>query len=118
MMDTQPIERVTYRFGQIDGKNELIRTIKALVGPGAEKPETTNRLDHPWPRISVRLYDGETWQTNWPPAAAPDDKRDPPRPRAARILLLPETGSEPVYETMLVIPSGLSVTSTVLRTVR
>jgi type II secretory pathway component PulJ len=112
-LSTSRLERVTYRFEQFGEKTELIRTVAAVTGPDAELPAATNRLGQSWPQIFIHLHDGEAWRTNWPFAGMEDDKADPPRPRAARIQLLGD--GAPVHETLVVIPSGLSVTSTVLR---
>lgn len=117
LLPTNRLERVTYRFDNADGNMELIRVTEALVGPDAEKPAATNRLGKTWPRMFVHLHDGAMWQTNWPFADTEETKRNPPRPRAARIQLL-DASAAPVHETMVVIPSGLSVTSTIVRITR
>ena len=108
---TNRLERVTYRFSD-DPAPDLLRIRRALTGPAAIDGDTTNRLVGTWPRLLVHLHDGDTWQTNWAPAKA--DNMDPPRPRAARLWLLNEQG-DAVAESLVIIPSGLSVTSTLLR---
>ena len=104
---TNRLERV--EFQPVTGTNRYawVQVRRALTGPDAAKPSVTNRLDGIWPRVLVHLHDGSRWQTNW---SATTDAR----PRAARITLLDAT-HQPAYETMLVIPSGLAVTSTILR---
>jgi len=115
-LSTSRLERITYRFEQFDEKTELIRTVAAVAGPDAELPAATNRFAQSWPQIFIHLHDGKAWRTNWPFAGMEDDKANPPRPQAARIQLLGD--GVPVVETLVVIPSGLSVTSTVSRVAR
>jgi hypothetical protein len=114
---TNRLERVAYFFEATGDDAELIRTIKALYGPDSMLPAITNRLGSTWPRLLIQLYDGEIWQTNWPFAGMEKRKNDPPRPQAARIQLMGES-TEPAFETVVVIPSGLSVTSTIRRVER
>jgi len=105
------LEFITYRFSDGPEPN-LLRIRRALTGPEFFHGETTNRLSDTWPRLLVHLHDGESWKTNWTPAKA--DNANPARPRAARLVLLNETG-DTVAETLVIVPSGLSVTSTLLR---
>lgn len=111
---TNELEHVTYRY---DGERDDLLVIRhALTGPEALAGETTNRVIDAWPRVVVALHDGETWQTNWIPAKL--DDAQPPRPRAARLMLPQEPGApsaRAATEFVFVIPAGLSVTSTLLR---
>ncbi len=110
------LERITYRFSD-ESPPALLIVRHALNGPEALTGDTTNRILNAWPRLLVQLHDGNEWKTNWIPAQP--DNPNPPRPRAARIVLLdqgpPGQAGAAVAETMVVIPSGLSATSTLLR---
>jgi len=105
---TNRLTRVTFQRDSGKDSPRWVRIHQALTGPDAERPPATNRLEGAWPRLMVHLHDGDSWKTNW--TGATDA-----RPRAARILLLDEQ-MKPAHETMVIIPSGLSVTSTILRT--
>lgn len=111
ILSSNRLEHITYRFSD-DPQPSLLRIRRALTGPAVFIGETTNRLSDTWPRLLVHLHDGESWKTNWAPAKA--DNANPARPRAARLVLLNDSGDR-VAETLVIVPSGLSVTSTLLR---
>jgi len=106
-LPTNRLERVNYRFADVDGKPQLIVELRPLTGPDAEKPARTNWPGPAWPRLLIQLHDGGEWRTNWPADAAS-------APRAARIQLLSETAA-PRHEALVLIPAGMSVTSRLSR---
>jgi len=111
------LEQVTIRYDEaVPGDLLIVR--RGLTGPAAFAPDTTNRIPRAWPALRILLRDGETWKTEWTPPA--NDNPNVPRPNAARIQLLDTPGTPGATdavaaETIVVIPSGLSVTSTLLR---
>jgi len=105
---TNQLERVEFRYADIKGKPELVRVTRALTGPASLQPAVTNVSGYRWPRLQVQLYDGATWQTNWPG----DEKL---RAMAARIFLWRDADRDLFQEALVLIPSGLSVTSRVQR---
>lgn len=108
VLATNQLARVLFKFADVGGRSELVRVTDALTGPASIQPAVTNWSGYRWPRLQVQLYDGTAWQTNWPS----DEKA---RAMAARILLWRDDDPEPFQETMVLIPSGLSVTSRVQR---
>jgi len=111
------LEQVTIRYDETTPADLLI-VRRRLTGPAAFDPDTTNRLPRAWPALRIHLRDGETWKTEWNPPAT--DNPNVPRPDAARIQLLetpayPGAAERVASETIVIIPSGLSVTSTLLR---
>lgn len=112
------LEHVTIRYDDTT-PGDLLIVRRSLTGPAALSPDTTNRIPGAWPALRIHLRDGETWKTEWTPPA--NDNPNVPRPDAARIQLLEKPGTpgateRVAAETIVVIPAGLSVTSTVLRT--
>lgn len=104
---TNRLERVDFFSDPATNRSPWVRVRKALVGVDATLPPITNRLDGTWPRLVIHLHDGKAWQTNWIAVSEA-------RPQAARIILLNES-HQTAYETVVVIPSGLHVSSTVMR---
>lgn len=116
-MPVVALEQVTLRYDDAN-PGDLLIVRRGLTGPAALAPDTTNRIPGAWPALRIHLRDGETWKTGWNPPA--NDNPNVPRPDAARIQLLktpatPGAAEEVAAETIVVIPSGLSVTSTLLR---
>ncbi len=112
------LEQVTLRFDDaVPGDLLIVR--RGLTGPAALTPDTTNRIPGAWPALRIHLRDGETWKTEWKPPPA-NDNPNVPRPDAARIQLLetpdiPGAAERVAAEILVVIPSGLSVTSSLPR---
>lgn len=96
------LRRVSMEYADDDDSPQLVMIEYPLTGPEAEEPPRTNWPGATWPRLMVHLYDGSQWQTNW----SGSDRA----PLAARILLL-DDASKMAEEAILVIPAGLSVTS-------
>jgi hypothetical protein len=111
---TNRIERVVFFYDTQTGGTRLVRTRQGLIGPADGAPVVTNTLGATWPRLLVHLHDGTSWQANWSGNAGALPGTPPPRPRAARIQLLGD-GDWIAHESVVVIPSGLVVTSSIAR---
>lgn len=89
------------------GDATLVRVEERLSGPLIR---ATNRLADRVAQVSVELYDGEAWQSAWPPEGARNA-----RPRAARIAVRNERMSSPVSVEFW-IPIGQVFTARMMRT--
>lgn len=109
---TNPLERVTYTLGERKGKPALLKTIEALAGPNALKAAVTNWIETGWPNLRIELRDGETWRQEWSGDSVQAGGGSG-TPHAARIHFLPEgaEATDPFYETVIVIPAGMSTES-------
>lgn len=116
---TNRLEHIVYTVETSGAEARLMRTIAATTGPNADEPYVTNWINGAWTRLTVELYDGAQWITSWPDETAPTAAAGL-KPVAARIRLYPENadaGQEQAleHESIVVIPSALSVTSTATR---
>lgn len=116
---TNRLEKVTFVLDESVAPPRLLRMIQCTTGPGSDQPYITNWIDAAWTRLVIQLGDGTAWKTNWPGGEEEDDA-PAARPVAARILLLPDqetgqAGTEPAYETIVIIPSAMNVTSSISR---
>ncbi len=102
------LERVTYEPSTESSRTGLTVVRQTLSGPDVLAPPVTNATDATWPSLLVHLHDGTQWQTNWMPGQAE-------RPVAARLRLLGSGTSSEAEDTLVVIPFGLTATSTVIR---
>jgi type II secretory pathway component PulJ len=107
-LPTQALERVTFLYSPGAGPRELLYVTESLTGPAAQRPPLTNSPGAVWPRMLVHLHDGQQWQTNWTSETRGS-------PAAARIQLLNEK-NDVFIEDVVLIPSGLVVTSRIART--
>ena len=98
--------RVTYRLAEENGA--LLREDQPLTGPGSVEGRSTNVLLTAVETFQVELFDGTAWQAAW--AGTPGSGL---RPRLARITL--GAPSWPNQSAELLIPSGYSVTSRLIR---
>ncbi|HMO51394.1 MAG TPA: hypothetical protein PKA21_09720 [Kiritimatiellia bacterium] len=106
-MRTNRLERVRYAFVAEGDQRRLVTVVEPLLGPDAGSPRT-NWPGATWPRLTVHLHDGSSWQTNW----TADSKTTP---LAARVRLWGDHPTQAVHEAFIVIPAGLTVTSRIVR---
>jgi len=116
---TNRLEKITYLIDETGESPRLLRLIQSTTGPGSDQPYVTNWIDSAWTRLVIQFSDGSTWKTNWPGNTG-SAGASPPMPLAARIQLLPEpesgpTGAAPAYEALVIIPSAMTVTSSIVR---
>lgn len=104
--DWAGIRRVTYRLATEGGA--LVREDQPLVGLGSVEGRSTNVMLAAVETFQVELFDGAEWQSTW--AGTPGDGR---RPRLARITI--GSPAWPSQQAELLIPSGHSVTSRLIR---
>ena len=104
--------RVRYRV-EPGNPPALLRIHQPLSGPGSLDPPLTNVLLRGLDTFTVELFDGVAWQEVW--AGQPAEAR---RPQAARITIgdAQWRGQHPTQRAEFMIPAGLGVTSTVIRT--
>jgi len=115
---TNRLEKVTYFVDETGETSRLLRLIQSTTGPGSDQPYVTNWIDSAWTRLVIQLHDGTTWKTNWP--GTENEGGPAGTPIAARIQLLTEMESgradaEPAFEAMVIIPSAMTVTSSIVR---
>lgn len=89
----------------------LVRITSRLTGP-AGRFDTTNVWMTDVRDFSVQVYDGEKWQTTWPPEG---DSSKQPEPVSARITLEHGDGATPRIATDYPLPTGLVITSSTPR---
>jgi type II secretory pathway pseudopilin PulG len=92
----------------------LARIVQPLTGTGSLGPALTNIVAAGTESWTVSVFDGQAWQPTWPPPEAAGR-----RPQCLRIELSstawPVEGGR--VKADLIIPAGLSLTSTVVRAV-
>ena len=105
--------RVAYRVEQEGAlAGHLVRIHQPLSGPGSLDGAETNVLVRNVDLFTVELFDGSAWQAEWQ-----GNVRDPRRPQLARVVIGSPAwrGETPTQRADLFIPSGLSVTSSLIR---
>lgn len=106
------LEHVTYRLSTgADPVAGLICEWRPLAGPGADTGPATNLVAGGVDHFVVRLFDGDDWQSTWPP-----EDKGAGFPLAARVELGGTWGAgRRVFKADIFIPAGNTVTSSLIR---
>ena len=100
---------VEYR---IEGGSQLVRVVRALLGPGSVDGATTNLLVNDLDTFRVEAYDGADWLDTWPG----DTSTKQPQPRAIRAeIASARFKGKTSWQSEFFIPAGLVVTSSMVR---
>ncbi|MCX6997521.1 MAG: hypothetical protein NTV49_10655 [Kiritimatiellaeota bacterium] len=104
------LERVTYRLlEQADAGALLLCASQPLAGPGAWQPPRTNEIIRHLAQLEIRLFDGQTWHDQWPPAGAGQTSSVP---RAARLdITALVAGIRAMANAKVLIPAGNRIES-------
>ena len=106
------LERVTYRLLEpedVAAGGRLICASRPLAGPGALQPPQTNAVIRHLAQLDIRLFDGQAWHDQWPPAG-PGQTSSVPRAAQLEVTAL-RAGIRATAAAEVFIPAGNQIES-------